>query len=335
MPKLPLVLLLALNFSASAQYVGAAPVQSAADLSDTVRSLLDRLRGRKPEPVLPAGELGRLVSWNVQTLGKKASRAKKDALRFGLGRAFIGAGPAILAAQEVANDKGAETLSRQLPGEGRGWTMSFDDTPDAMNNAVYAGPGVKVDCSGNVELEGVRHPPHYAHLTVGGVDFTLVSVHLSYDKGDANASLDELKLIMDWVRSQAAKPGADPDFVIAGDFNLATRMGKTESKRAGDRSWTPVEEGMGAGFTALVDEPTSRHGRSGAANNYDHFLVSDDFYNEEFVVAGAVSSVEVEEAERQAGGKASDHYPIAMSFRVHGNGRDGKPLQLDGTATCR
>lgn len=338
MPRALCVLLVALSLSAQAQYVGAATPDASADLSDTFRNLWDRFRGRTPGAQIPAGgggDLGRLVSWNVQTLGKKASKKKKDALRLSLGRALAGQGPMILAAQEIANDKGAETLSRQLPGEGRGWTMSFEDTSDAMNNAIFTGPGVKLDCSSNLMLEGVRHPPHMAHVTVGDVDFTLLSVHLSYDKGDASASAEELKLIMNWVRAQAAKPGADPDFVVAGDFNLPTGEGKKLSARSGDRSWEPLEDAMGAGFTALVDEPTSRHGREGASNNYDHFLVSDDFLNEELVVAGAVSTAEVALAEREAGARASDHFPIALTFRRSGAGRDGKPLVVDGPSVCR
>lgn len=332
------VLLVGLCLLAPAPRARAAAPEAAADLSDTFRDLWDRFRGRKPPARLPAGDgadLGRLVSWNVQTLGKKASKAKKDALRLGLGRALGGAGTMVFAAQEVANDKGAETLSRQLPGEGRGWTMSFEDTSDSMNNAIFAGPGATIDCSGNLNLEGVRHPPHMAHITAGDADFTLLSVHLSYAKGDASASVAELKLIMDWVRAQAARPGADPDFIVAGDFNLPTGKGKEFSMRSADRSWGPIEDSLGPGFTALVDEPTSRHGRSGAANNYDHFLVSDDFLEEELVAAGAVSSAEVALAEREAGTRASDHFPIALTFRKSGPGADGKAIVRDGASTCR
>lgn len=338
MPRALAVLLVAVLLSAPARYAGAAPVEQSSDLTDTFRHLLDRFRGRKPPSQIPAGDgenIGRLVSWNVQTLGKKASKAKKDALRLGLGRALTGAGTMILAAQEIANDKGAETLSRQLPGEGRGWTMSFEDTSDAMNNAIFTGLGVRVDCSGNLNIEGVLHPPHMAHLTVGDADFTLLSVHLTYAKGDASASASELKLIMAWVREQAAKPGADPDFVIAGDFNLPTGRGKELSVRSADRSWEPIEEALGSGFTALVDEPTSRRGREESANNYDHFLVSDDFLDEELVAAGAVDEAEVVMAERSAGTRASDHFPIALTFRKSGAGPSGSPIALDGPSTCR
>lgn len=338
MRRVLLALLLCACAAGAAREARAASPEASADLSDTFRELWDRLRGRRPAATLPAGDgagLGRLVSWNVQTLGRKASKAKKDALRLGLGHALTGAGAAILAAQEVANDKGAETLSRQLPGGGRGWTMSFEDTADSMNNAIFAGPGVTLNCSGNLELEGVRHPPHMAHVTVGDADFTVLSVHLSYAKGDASASVAELKIIMDWVREQAGRPGADPDFVVAGDFNLPTGKGKELSVRSADRSWGPIEDSLGPGFTALVDEPTSRHGRQSAANNYDHFLVSDDFLGEELVAAGAVGSAEVALAEREAGARASDHYPIALTFRKSGAGPDGKAIALDGASVCR
>ncbi len=337
MPR-ALALLVALSLSAHAQHVGVAPVDATANLSDAFRNMWDSLQGRKPPPQIPPGDgahLGRLISWNVQRLGKTASKAKKEALRLGLGGALAGAGPAILAAQEVANDRGAETLARQLPEEGRGWTMGFADTVDALNNALYFGPGVRVDCSDSLNIAGVRHPPHMAHVTIGDADFTVLSVHLTHAKGDAAASTAELKLIMAWVRAQAARPGADPDFVIAGDFNLPTVPGKALSKRVRDLSWKPIEESLGRGFTALVDAPTSRHGRQAAANNLDHFIVSDDFVDEELVVAGAVSSAEVTLAEREAGARASDHFPIAMTFRNSGTGRDGRPIATDGPSVCR
>lgn len=338
MPRAPLVLILIFCLTAPVLPAHAASVEPAAELGDTFRRMWERFRGRTapaPEAATDAAALGRLVSWNVQTLGKSASKAKKDALRLGLAQTLGGSGPELLAAQEVANERGARTLARQLPDEGRGWTISFEDTSDAMNNAVFAGPGVTVNCSGNLDIEGVRHPPHMAHVTAGAIDFTVLSVHLSYAKGDAAASSAELRLIMAWVRANASRPGADPDVVVAGDFNLPTAQGKTFSVRAGDRSWEPLEDGVGPGFTALVDEPTSRRGRQAAANNYDHFLVSDDFLDEEFVSAGAADALQLASAEREAGGRASDHFPIILTFRASGADAAGRPLSLDGESLCR
>ena len=95
------------------------PARAQDGVPDLYRDLWSRLKSLRSAPP-PPGELGRIVSWNVQTLGRKASKTKKDALRYGLGRAFIGAGPAVLAAQEVANDKGAATrpTSSGRPGAG-------------------------------------------------------------------------------------------------------------------------------------------------------------------------------------------------------------------------
>jgi exonuclease III len=331
------VVLLAFSLTARAQYVGAASPEAAADLSDTFRDLWNRFRGR-PAPQAPAGDdaaLGRLVSWNVQTLGKKASQAKQDALRLGLGRALRGAGTTVFAAQEIANDAGAEILARALPDGGRGWETSFEDTPDAQDNGLYFSRGVQVDCAATLSIEGVEHSPRMAHVKIGDADFTVLSVHLSYAKGDATASNAELALILGWIREKMAKPGADQDFVIAGDFNLPTRRGKALSARSGDRSWDPLEDTIGDGFEALVDEPTSRRGREAAANNYDHFIVSRHFADSLLVVAGAVDEAEVALAERETGVRASDHFPIAMTFRKAGAGRDGKPIATDGPSVCR
>lgn len=315
----------------------------ATDISGTVRDWWERLRGNpaapteqiQPAPAHSTGETARVVSWNLQALGRKLPPKRKESLRLAVSRLLAGRTPTVLAAQEVANDAGSSTLLGMLPGEGRGWTASFKDTSSAMNNAVYAGPGTTVNCGGNVLIDGVQHPPHMAHVTIGKADFTLVSVHLTYAGGRAAASVAELQTILAWVREQAARPGADPDFVIAGDFNLPTRAGKTASARASIRAWTPLEDALGDGFTALVDEPTSRSGRENSANNYDHFLVSTDFAQEELLDAGILDTAVVHAAEAQGGARTSDHYPIALGLRVAGAGRDGRPIALDGAAICR
>lgn len=306
-----------------------------AELSGTLRDWWERLRGVQPAPPAPAGTTARVVSWNLQALGKRLPQKRKEALRLAVGRLLAGEAPTVLAAQEVANESGSDTLARMLPGEGRDWTASFEDSPDPMNNAVYAGPGVSVDCGGNLALEGVRHPPHMAHVSIGQADFTLVSVHLTYAGGDSAASYAELERILSWARAQAARPGADPDFVIAGDFNLPTRAGRALSARSDSRGWTPLEDSIGEDFVALVDEPTSRSGRSGTANNYDHFLVSRDFAEEELQDAGLLDAAVVRQAEEEGGARTSDHYPIALGLRVRGSGRDGRPLARDGAASCR
>lgn len=288
-----------------------------ADLPGTLKDWWERLRGRPMPPIpVPADETARVVSWNLQALGKSLPQKRKEALRLAVSRLLAGRTTTVLAAQEVANEAGSKTLTRMLPDAGRGWTASFEDTSAAMNNAVYAGPGARVACGGNLALDGVTHPPHMAHVSIGAADFTLVSVHLTYAKGDASASLAELERILAWAREQAARPGVDPDFVIAGDFNLPTRRGKAASARAGSAAWTPLDEALGGDFIPLVDEPTSRSGRAGVANNYDHFLVSADFAAEELLDAGVLDAAAVRAAEAEGGARTSDHYPIAMGRRA-------------------
>ncbi len=340
MPRALAVLFIAasLALSARAQYIGAAPIDQAADLADAFRNLWDSLRGRKPPTQIPAGDgpaLGRLISWNVQILGRKASKARKEALRLGLGRALQGAGATVFAAQEVANDAGAGILARQLPDGGRDWQTSFANTPNPQDNALYFNSGVQVNCAMALNIPGVKSPPRMAHVQVGDADFTVLSVHLSYAKGDASVSAAELALILAWTRAKMAEPGADQDLVIAGDFNLPTRRGRTLSARSRERSWSPIEDILGDGFEALIDAPTSRSGREAAVNNYDHFIVSRHFADSILVVAGAVDEAEIALAERETGTRASDHFPIAMTFRKSGAGRDGRPIATDGPSVCR
>lgn len=310
--------LLASPALASAQDAGPAASES---LGDALRRLVDRLRGvSRPAPPDESG-VGRLVSWNIQTFGKRVSASRRDAVARALSAILAGGRPTALAAQEIANAEASATLERMLP---RGWTASFEDTPDAMDNGVYAGPGVRIDCA--FTLEGFRHPPRVAHLTVGEAGFTLIVVHLAYDKGDAEASDSELVRVQAWAKAEAAKPGADPGYVIAGDFNLPTRAGKTESARAGARAWTPLEDELDGGLTALVDEPTSRGRGRRAVNNYDHFVVSPAFRRELLLESGRLDERLVLDAEDAAGARASDHLPIALTFRTRGVSRHGAAI---------
>ena len=91
-------------------------------------------------------------------------------------------------------------------------------------------------------------------------------------------------------------------------------MGKLLSARAAARSWSPIEDLLGDGFEVLVDERTSRHGPDEAVNNYDHFIVTRHFADTALVAAGAVNQSDVAQAESEAGVRASDHFPIALTI---------------------
>src|SRR5207302_1876020 len=159
------------------------------------------------------GAVFKLVSWNLQTYGKRIKADRKRASADAIARIFGDGTAKVFAAQEIANETGAELVERDLDaGKGR-WTKDFQDSSDAQDN------------------------------------------------------------------------------VVAGDFNLPTRAGKGQSRRAGARGWTPIEDVLDAHvlrgrFKALVDEPTSREDGE-AANNYDHFLVSSHLLDTAFVRGSA------------------------------------------------
>jgi exonuclease III len=304
------------------------------DAGNALRRIWDRIRGQPRAPQSPPDDVAHIVSWNLQAFGARVPAKRRAAVGAALSRALGGwRGPVLFAAQEIANEKGERAVAAMLPGSG--WTESFEDTSDAMDNALFAGAGVRIDCSYNL-LEGFVHPPRVAHVSVADADFTLISVHLTYDKGDAQSSDGELEHLLQWIKTEAARPGADPDFIVAGDFNLATRAGKLDSSRAHDQSWTPLEDMLGgSSMTALVDEPTSRSGRNKTANNYDHFLVSARFLKREFMEAQRLDEAVVLEAEKQAGTRASDHFPVVLALKTRGVGRDGAPIARDGASNCR
>lgn len=263
-----------------------------------------------------------LVSWNVQTFGRVPQ--KRQALCREAYEEVISSSVWVLAAQEVANERGSRLLMELLPGGSAAWQASFADTPDPMDNGVYfrgeahaprRGLLFADPVTGEPDRAKMRHPARWAWLLVEDFDFTLVSVHLSYKKGEPEEPVRELKNLLDWLADHLADPKNDPDVVIAGDFNLPTEAGKPLSARAQDAGWPTLESVIGehgrlAGkVRVLVDEPTSR-GDRGPANNYDHFIVTGDAL-EELVWAGRGPTAIAE---------ASDHYPVVARFRSRGPG---------------
>lgn len=297
----------------------------------------------------PAGDVFQIVSWNVQGASESRGEAAAAVLQEAAG---LLSDMRVLAAQEVANARAAERLRGALP---RGdWSLSFSDTSNAQDNALLI-RGAQLFCQGPLFAGRTAHPIWAARVRMGDFDFTLVTLHLAYRKGDASAAADELRLVLDWAAKRLAEPGRDPDLVIAGDFNLPTNKGKLASKRGGQASWTPIEELISehpqlrpengllgrqpkaSELIALVDEPSTRsRGSEATANNYDHFLISGDVFDEEYVHASAraMPAEKVSAAERRAGRRASDHVPIAASFRMRGLGNDGRPIALDGESSC-
>lgn len=261
-----------------------------------------------------------LVSWNVQTFGKV--KPARQVLCQEAYEAVISSSVLVLAIQEIANERGEKIFQDLLPGGPGAWTASFVDTPDSQDNALFfRSDRVSAPRAGFLDAKA-QHPIRWAHVRVDDFDFTLVIVHLTFKKGDARAAKAELGALLDWLADYLEDPKNDPDIIVAGDFNLPSEAGKMHSRRAEEAKWMSIESvirehgrlAQGPNrLSVLIDEPTSRD-KSGPVNNYDHFLVSQDVF-EEFL-----------SAERGPIGiaRASDHYPIISWFRSTGPG-----VQLD------
>jgi exonuclease III len=317
------------------------------DWSFDIREMF-RFRKKQAAPTQAAGgPVFKLVSWNMQTMGARVDPADQRTFSAFFKELFADQSVKVLAAQEIANKKGADAVQGMLSDDRKGWTRSFQDTGDTMDNAFYVKDSVHIDCSRLLfEDSGLsKHPARLAHMRVGDFDFTLITVHLAFKNGRAEAPVAELRHLLDWLREHLAKKGADPDVIVAGDFNLATAAGKLRSERQ-SASFTAVDEVIeaypmfrGGNLVALVDEPTSRNKTGAAVNNYDHFIMTGHLFHGAYVKDSArrVSQALLDrlaaiEAENNT--LVSDHLPIWAEFRSGGTGGDGQAIRLDGAAAC-
>jgi exonuclease III len=298
----------------------------------------------------------RIISWNVQTFGnlKPERAAAFDMLSemFSKNRSSK-----VLALQEVANDTGLGRFSDLLPGGKDRWNDTFQNTNDSQDNGFFTQKSVTVDCEeflfAREDTDGrwrrrpdrQMHPARAAHMRVGDFDFTLITLHLTFAKGDTKKSGEELRNILRWLEDYLDNPENDPDVILAGDFNMSTRKGKGSS-----RSKKPVLEDIIKDFPtfarmydsegkhvprateliSLVDAPTSRY-KGTPKNNYDHFIMTGDTFYEEFVKgsAGPIPSDFIEAAEKEHDIYVSDHLPISAGFQSKGIGNDGEPIRTD------
>jgi len=316
---------------------------------DGAGGLLERLNPfRKSEgsgpAAAPRGAPMTIVSWNLQTFGQGLTKKhlnRKQAFDQAMPQVLADPSVGVLAAQEVANDKGAATLQEMLPQSGD-WQQSFQQTDDSMNNGFWV-RDTKIDCQGLLfEDRGLsQHPARVAHMRRGDFDFTIITVHLSFDGGHADSSGGELDHVLDWLQAYFAKPGADPDVIVVGDFNLPSRAGRSKGKGIAVEDF--IDQWRAGGhrlpeFVTLVDKPTSRsHGDP--AHNYDHFLLSKHLAQTAYVDGSAdrvpdavIEAIRAIEAQKSV--LISDHFPVQARFYTSGAGADGRPIQPDGAPIC-
>lgn len=303
-------------------------------------------------------QVARIISWNIQAFGANVTPEREAAYRDIVGHMLSETRSArILSFQEIANGTGAAKIEGMLPGDPDRWRGSFTNTDGAMDNGFFAEKNVGMGCERSLfanqdetgrwrrDREKMMHTPRAAHMRVGGFDFTLLTVHLTFGGANRAGTAKELSTLLDWVHRYLATPGADPDLIITGDFNLPTRKGRTDERGPSmedvigshplgqTRPGTPLPAW---GLVTLVDVPTSRNA-SGTAHNYDHVVMTGDAYNEEYAngSAGVIPPEYINSVERKHGVRVSDHYPISVGFYTEGDGNDGRPIGADGDSACR
>jgi len=276
-----------------------------------------------------------VVSWNVQT---GATSGKEGALRpqlvHGALSRILNGKYQILAAQEIANSAGAEMLRLMLPGKHDAWADFFTDTTDNMDNGFWYRTDLMEGKDGGVLFVGAHdgdekpetdpnrsvHPPHMAHFTFGDFDFTLITVHLTFRGGHTEESAKELVTLLDFLDEYFQDNTNDPDVIICGDFN-------TPADGSGENGLTVesvlhddgrFEFGPHA-LHVLVQEKTSRSSAATGgkpAHNYDHFIVSQDCFEELIEAKRLDPSVFTSDPRDPKQTRTSDHFPIAAFFRA-------------------
>ena len=243
----------------------------------------------------------------------------------------------LLAAQEISSSGNSEVLRNLLPGGVGNWSASFVDTTDSQDNGFWIRPTVglgdertllatsMLDGSGRIVTDPSRsvHPPRAAHFTVGNFDFTLITLHLTFAGGDTSESACEVGVLLDYLDEYFQQPGHDPDVIIAGDFNIPSRLsGQTGSAGITLDPIFDQDPRFQLGerrFVVTVHEPTSRRSIANGgvpANNYDHFVLSADAL-EEFVQARRVSTdILTAHPEDPEECLTSDHFPVVAFFRT-------------------
>jgi len=289
----------------------------------------------------------RLISWNVQTFGGNIAPARERAYGQLLDHMFSRSRSSkVLALQEIANDEGRDIFAENLPGGSDRWNPSFQNTNDAQDNGFFTQHQVQVDCEqfmyAKIGEDGrwrsdpdrIRHPVRVSHMKVGNFDFTLINLHLTFAKGDANASLREFNQVLAWLTNYFTDPNSDPDVIITGDFNLNSATLHAALQQWPQFRYNFDENGQPVAtpttMVTLVSEPTSRS-RGVPKNNYDHFIMTADTYLEEYVPgsAGAMNPGLLQSIEEENEVYVSDHLPISSGFFTSGKGNDDRLIQPD------
>jgi len=171
---------------------------------------------------------------------------------------------------------------------------AFQDVrADGKDNVIFFAPDVQmIDLA---DPPGFLHRAQAAYFRYQGFDAVIITIHLAWTDKEQRAK--ERELLTNVVR-QALE--ADPDVIIAGDFNTTEEPGDTILGLAN-----------ALGLEILMPENTTID-TTYAGNNYDYILVSPDLFNEEALNDCRIVVFDDE----QIASKVSDHRPVIAGFRT-------------------
>ena len=205
--------------------------------------------------------------------------------------------PDVLCIQEIADQAKVTAFMTTEPHFTK---VAFLDSPDGQDNAIFGDDQVAVNPL--ARPTGFQHPAAAAYVTCGGFDATVITVHLSWT--DKVRREQEKALLKNFV-AEARK--ADPDVLVAGDFN-------TEQPDIGELA-------SSCGLKVMVPGNVTTTGTTHAGHRYDWLLVSPDLADEEAIGAEIVifSTADLSTAK-----KVSDHLPVKARFRTEEQFKDRK-----------
>lgn len=270
-----------------------------------------------------------VLSWNVQNFGD-VNPARKTMAKTAY-QAVLSTDIAVVVAQEITHEKGFNTLLGLFPGTTEQWGASFADTASRHDNGVFYRISIATMVAHGFIYEDalsrkpnrskVLHPARWARIRVDDFDFTVISLHLTYQKGNTKESKREMLNILDWLDQYFKDPKSDPDVILAGDFNLPSSKGKALSKRKKETSFMTLESIIQEHgkflsgphkLSVLIDDPTSRS-RKGAGNNYDHFIITQSVLDR-LIAADRLPMEIVDKIDAGTDVRVSDHYPVMATF---------------------
>lgn len=252
-----------------------------------------------------------LMTWNLENFPQSPQTA--DAVVQLLDEEV----PDVVALQEITDVDAFDALLASLPAyEG---VLNDDEGAYQRVGVLYRADRVQLD-----EMETLfasdwyafPRPPLRVGLTWTGesgtqFDFSLLSVHLKAMVDDESAARRRTacERLEQWVREESQRPGADPDIMIAGDWN--------------DELTDPEEDNV---FTAFLERPEQYRFLTNTAAEHgdysyipfkkliDHVMVTTDSLGE--YGDGSTEVLRPDQADPSYRYDVSDHRPVVSRFRV-------------------